>query len=185
MMSDETSLSLSKQEVRALVFVVYGLMISDCFSMSHGESCKALSLWERRRWWGVVENYYLSLDREEVERVWKSELETQDTSLDACKMMQSPFLSPHFHCFYFYFYFLLFFITTLLFLLVSCILSSIISIRSSKGHCIGVSSRRVCWAHHSDCGHYDQVTGSTLLYTDICTIFYQFSTFSTFIFVMF
>lgn len=44
-------------------FVMYSLMVSDCFSMSHGESCKALSLWGKRRgWWGVVENYYLSLD---------------------------------------------------------------------------------------------------------------------------
>lgn len=70
-------------------FVMYSLMVSDCFSMSHGESCKALSLWGRRRgWWGVVENYYLSLDswRSGV-RFWKSELETQVSSLDACKMM--------------------------------------------------------------------------------------------------
>ena len=42
MMSDESSLSLSQHEVRALV--VYGLMVSDCFAMSHSESCKALSL---------------------------------------------------------------------------------------------------------------------------------------------
>lgn len=37
---DETFLSVSQ----ALVFIVYGLMISDCFCMSHGESLKALSL---------------------------------------------------------------------------------------------------------------------------------------------
>lgn len=73
------------------------------FSMSHGESCKALSLWgERTGWWGVVENYYLSLDswRSGV-RFGNQNWKHKSRGLDAWEMMHGTFPIPHFLSFYF------------------------------------------------------------------------------------
>lgn len=90
--------------------------------------------------------------------VWKSQLETQDTSLDVCRMMPCTFSLS----------FCLFSHFAVTKKIKKFIINSLslefpfwwpllcpLFGRPSEGHCPGISSRCVCRAHHTHCGHYD------------------------------